>query len=1085
MFDHFSGKIYQVLEALDYGDAVSNQVLRLDLLLKSLGITCEIYSKYSHPKVSKHTKGLEDLLVDAKDIIFYHFSGYAEFSAETVMRKNCTKIILYHNITPAEYFPLGSPQYEFCYEGRKQIKEILALFHFAIGDSQYNVDELIQMGINKGNTSVLPIIVSNPLNSVDRAKTEKLTWLFLGRIAPNKRQDVLIKQFANYLREYDSNSQLFLVGAYDMRDEYYKKIIRLIRKLGLKKSVHLTGKVSDYELISYFQKADVYVSLSEHEGFGVPLVESTHFDLPVIALKSSAVGETLLNSPGLITKSAQLPGTVHRLFSDKPFYDTLIAHQQLVRDKYLPSTIRFCLEQILERLIPSPYQFKTVSIVVCTYNRADFLDRCLDYLQYQNNSSFEVIVVNGPSEDNTSQVLENYRGKIKIAENATKNLSTSRNLGIEQASGDIVAFIDDDALPYDDWVENLLKAYNSVPYFIAGVGGPTFYAGTLEYQDQDLQFNTTAEVRQNVTKTETSLGGWHRYLIGTNASFRRDVLFDTQGFDEQYDYFLDETDLCYRLTVEQNLLLHYDPHVFVRHEFAQSDNRQGKYKYNWFTICRNTAYFILKANPHLPTNDGIALINAHMQRNRSQNFQNAFERGEISIYERDNFISEVWRGVKQGIEDAKHHRKTRPLTDKSETFLPYKLNRFYPVKGNGIGQLHIVILSREFTPFTKSGGIGTLYYNLASELLQMGHYVTVVTQGDHKEEYVRGRFVIVTIPNSYTIEDQWQTAVFVNNINWAISAKEKIVQLHVRRKIDIIDTALWDFEAFALLQDKCHQIPVCVRLVTPLKVALEINQWRLSKRERNLMAMAEKEVIEKADIVIPISKSIEKTITQNYNVEADGRWHRSYIGIAYWPFFDVNLGYNDLGSLSGQLTLIPSGTYKILFFGRLEKRKGIDIFFDAIKRVDRNDIQAQFIVAGEDLEDWQGKAGFDEGLKDQIIFLGRVEDAKKDILLHFADVVVFPSKYESFGLVPLEAFVHGTPVIAANTGAIPEVVIDNDCGLLFEPENPSDLANCIKKLAQDRDLQTRLSIGAKKRVRMLSSRIMAAETMEIYSSVLI
>ena len=725
-----------------------------------------------------------------------------------------------------------------------------------------------------------------------------------------------------------------------------------------------------------------------------------------------------------------------------------------------------------------------MSIVICTYNRSQFLDRCLEYLQYQTCHNFEVIVVNGPSSDDTEKIIEKYGKKIKVVENAAANLSISRNFGIEKASGDIVAFIDDDALPYDDWVENILEAYNSVPFFVAAVGGPTFYAGSFDYQDQDLQFNTYGETRPNVTAIQTSMCGWYRYLIGTNATFKREALFETNGFDEQYDYFLDETDLCYRLIINNNLI-YYDPNVFVRHEFAQSDNRKGKYEYDWFKICKNTAYFIIKANPDLTAEQQHLLIDAHMEKFRIQTLQNAFNQNEISMNERDAFFCEVWKGVKQGIEDAKDERKTRTLKDRSMMFLPYKLNRFYPLKGKDIGQLHIVILCKEFPPFTKSGGIGTLYYHLAHELLQMGHNVTVISQGIHKEEYFRGRFAIIRTPNIVAIEDQWQTPSFVNNINWAITARDVILKLHVKRRIDVIDTALWDFEAFALLQDKSHNIPICVRLVTPLKIAREINQWQMTKRENNLMVMAEKEMIENSDIVIPISKSIEKSIIDNYDVAPDYRWRRSYIGIAYWPTFDVNFGYNELTSFPEEIRTISLDTFKVLFFGRLEKRKGIDIFLNAIKEINTNDVKMCFIIAGEDIEGWQKRNEVLENIKDQIIFLGRVEDVKKDILFQLADVLVFPSRYESFGLVPLEAFVHGTPVIAANAGAIPEVVLHNQCGLLFDPDSPSDLANCIKELAHDRELQTRLSIGAKKRIRNFSSRKMAAETMNIYFSLLI
>ena len=302
MFIHFRGRICQVLEALDYGDAVSNQVLRLHHMIRSFGITCEIYAKYSHPKVSKYTNKIEDLCVDEEDIIFYHFSGYAKFSAEIVKKSSCSRVLVYHNITPEQYFPFGTEEYELCHEGRKQLRAILPHFHFYVGDSQYNLDALLRLGVHRNKCAVLPIIVPELGKETPAERKSPATWLFVGRLASNKKQDELIKQFSNYLREYDADSNLFLVGSFNKDDEYYKRIIHLINENGLQGKVFLTGKVDNDELLAYFQKADVYVSLSEHEGFGVPLVEATHFGIPVIAMNSSAVSETLLNSPGLMKK---------------------------------------------------------------------------------------------------------------------------------------------------------------------------------------------------------------------------------------------------------------------------------------------------------------------------------------------------------------------------------------------------------------------------------------------------------------------------------------------------------------------------------------------------------------------------------------------------------------------------------------------------------------------------------------------------------------------------------------------------------------------------------------------------------------
>ena len=111
---------------------------------------------------------------------------------------------------------------------------------------------------------------------------------------------------------------------------------------------------------------------------------------------------------------------------------------------------------------------KSVSIVICTYNRAEFLNRTLYSLKNLNYKNFEVIVINGPSTDNTYMILEKYSDRIKIDNNPYTNLSISRNMGIALSSGEIVAFIDDDAIPDKYWLDDIVSLYNDDK--VGGVG---------------------------------------------------------------------------------------------------------------------------------------------------------------------------------------------------------------------------------------------------------------------------------------------------------------------------------------------------------------------------------------------------------------------------------------------------------------------------------------------------------------------------------------------------------------------------------------------------------------------------------------
>ena len=129
--------------------------------------------------------------------------------------------------------------------------------------------------------------------------------LFVGRVSPNKRQDDLLRMLAYYRRCIDPDAHLVLVGSYRDQPTYYARLRELSRALGLEDAVTFTGKVSTAALVAHYRAASCFVSLSEHEGFGVPLLEAMRFDLPVVAYDAAAVGETV-GGAGLLLRDRDL-----------------------------------------------------------------------------------------------------------------------------------------------------------------------------------------------------------------------------------------------------------------------------------------------------------------------------------------------------------------------------------------------------------------------------------------------------------------------------------------------------------------------------------------------------------------------------------------------------------------------------------------------------------------------------------------------------------------------------------------------------------------------------------------------------------
>ncbi len=250
-------------------------------------------------------------------------------------------IVNYHNITPVAFFrpwePLVARELA---EGRDQLRRLAARSSLAIADSSYNQAEMRHEGYQP--SVVVPVLVDlDRLGAVvDRARLEELRrakraggadWLFVGRVAPNKRQDRLISALAAYRKLYDPAARLHLVGGASS-DAYLRALRQFAERLGVRGAVTITGAVSQPELVAHYQAADVFVCLSEHEGFCVPLLEAMWHRVPIVTLGATAVGETV-GSAGIVLPwaasrqppAALVAAAVHRVRSDAALAARLVA----------------------------------------------------------------------------------------------------------------------------------------------------------------------------------------------------------------------------------------------------------------------------------------------------------------------------------------------------------------------------------------------------------------------------------------------------------------------------------------------------------------------------------------------------------------------------------------------------------------------------------------------------------------------------------------------------------------------------------------------------------------------------------------
>lgn len=283
--------IHQMTPNFWYGDAIGNFVREIRTLLRNRGHVSEVYADLVHEKVS--AKPYQQFSQKDGEWLIYHFSTGSPVNQFALARaKNL--IMIYHNVTPAEFFDdYNIEAARNCRQARIDLPEFRDKCALAIGVSPYNVEELDAIGFKK--TAVAPLILN-----FDKIKPsgngafddDKNNILFVGRVAPNKAIEDLIKIFYFYHNYVEPRSRLILVGGYDANGKYYRSLKNLAATLDLP-DVVFAGHVTDEELGKYFASSAAYVCLSKHEGFCVPLLEAMRFNTPVIALGQTGVKHTM------------------------------------------------------------------------------------------------------------------------------------------------------------------------------------------------------------------------------------------------------------------------------------------------------------------------------------------------------------------------------------------------------------------------------------------------------------------------------------------------------------------------------------------------------------------------------------------------------------------------------------------------------------------------------------------------------------------------------------------------------------------------------------------------------------------------
>ncbi len=336
--------IYQVVESLAYGDAIGNDVLSIDRLLRREGFETQILAGTVDARLASRANLFQPQIPGPEDVVLYHKAS-GDALAGQVSKLPCKKVLLYHNITPARFFaPYDKLRAWRLRQGHRQVKALFPVLDAVWGVSSYNLQELEAMGCPVRQRAILPILLdfAQYAEPADPFTLQKLRarpgtkLLFVGRIAPNKCQEDILSVFLQYKRTVDAEAQLYLVGSERGMEKYYAKLQGLVAELRLR-DVYFAGHVPFRELLAYYRGCDVFVCMSEHEGFCVPLLECMYFHLPIVAYASSAVPETLSGS-GVLLREKRIGAfcaAIERLQTDGAYRERIVAEQEeVLRSRY-------------------------------------------------------------------------------------------------------------------------------------------------------------------------------------------------------------------------------------------------------------------------------------------------------------------------------------------------------------------------------------------------------------------------------------------------------------------------------------------------------------------------------------------------------------------------------------------------------------------------------------------------------------------------------------------------------------------------------------------------------------------------------
>ena len=699
---------------------------------------------------------------------------------------------------------------------------------------------------------------------------------------------------------------------------------------------------------------------------------------------------------------------------------------------------------------------ESVSIVIATAGRATSLDRTLCSLRQLRYPHFEVVVVLGPSPDDSAAIVARHANFVRHYTIDRLNLSAARNVGLAHSRGDIVAFIDDDAIPEPDWLDRLVAGYGEPD--VAQVGGFIRDNRGYDYQSKYLVVDRFGD-SQGFEELPADLDQ-NRYLglTGTNFSARRDLLMQIGGFDEEYAYFLDETDVTVRL-IDQGWQSRVIPDAEIHHKYEPSHLRTvSRVPKSMYATARSKAYFCcVHGGKQKPLQEVFDYLGDFIRKERGWK-SDLLHHGLAEKKTVERLIEEVERGVRDGVKDAFFY--TDPQGISNDLLAASQVANFqqFPLPLPATERLRICFLSQDYPP-VGSGGIGQWTHEMAAGLARRGHEVTVIcrSEADYSHiDFVDGIWVHRIVAQAGGPSEADDEGVPLALLSYSSSAEAEIRRIQPRRQFDVICGPIFDLEPLVALRRS--GIPTVVSLQTTYKLALPhkpdwlADEWYRKSHVDKVIAK-ERELLATAPFILANTPALVADLEDAYSLSL--------------PVDRVEIISHGVEDIASGVAPFPEkpGVVRLLFVGRLEMRKGADILLEALPQLLRDHPVLEVDIVGDDSQVIEGKTlrrRFEERWQKErfdakrVTFHGII--AREELLRHYAscDLFVAPSRYESFGLIYVEAMTFSKPVVGLAVGGVVDVVEDGVNGLLIDKADPVLLREALGNLIRDPQLRKAL-----------------------------